>query len=1720
MLFCNYYIFTKVFMNLLKIKKISSVILILSLFGQNFLFSVGEIFASNPVNNFVTQKYNRVKNESDKVKDKLLNKINSIKWLENAQVDLGNNLSIKSIRNINKKSSWDRRKDMKEILSWVDTKFNTKSSNIDFSQVQVMDDKISSWIHIRFKQTYKWIPVYWKEVVVHEDSDNDITSLSTDLSSDISIDTNAKISSNEAVNVWKNLLNSSKNIKITKSPILIIYPITDTDNVLAYNYEISAKNSDTNKQERWIFFIDANKWKVILHYNSIMDLLPSAYWYSVTISWSKMNSEDWSVVTFTWRRDTTNGTYFLANTNLKYFVRNSSSSWVYADPSGWAYRYSSDWGTSDPIEISAAKNIDTTLQFFKTNFNFTTSNIRTLSWWYSMPVRVHINMDNAYWDWYGINIGDWDWVTDGSLATLDVMWHEFSHGWTENTSNLTYYWEPWALNESFSDIMWANIEFYWQQDGTTSYPNKVAWKSDWLMWEDVAYSGAFRDMRDPQRYNQPSRYLWTNWYSSWWDNGWVHYNSSIQNFFYYLLVNGWSGNNDWISYSLSWIWLNTASDLAYRTNSYYMMPNYNYALARIAWINAANSMDVTWNLASSVKQAWDAVGVYSDLLDQYNNIIDYEFSSWSVIPSEFSSTWSALWSTDNSTWALFVGSLVSWTIWNLQTSSISRSWTTNSWYLWFWLKTSSEAWYDNLNFYIDNKLYYSKSGINPWWFYNQLVPGGQHTFSWKYKKDTNYTWWLDKAWIDEITLPIWSSWSFSFPSNSYVVSNSWANYISWSTVPLTLISNKSDSTIYFSWWDVTSSSYTFSWTNSWNTSIAVTSWSGNKNISATLIDKLWNSKVLTWSIIRDEQWPLWPVISSSGLTIFNSWSINLTWNTPVDSWIWADNRYYYELTNDYNAYFSTWIVNWTWLIKSLWSDWEYDFSIRWYDLLWNIWEASTGGFIVDNNSPTVFGTFLSWEYTNTWMNILKIVSTEPINYTISSTWITSDLTWLTNSWVMFFPLTFSWWDWLKTIRVDYSDLAGNTWSIDSQVTLDTTAPTYILNVYDWFITQWTSFTLTWSVDDWYSWVGSLSINWLYLSWVLSLWNSNISLLAGINNINFIFSDTLWNTTSTWVNIIRTSLSNNVWSLINSTWSALVTFNTDILSTGAVLYWTSSTNLDNYIEWSFYSTGHSMILPSLITNTTYYYKVLWKNLWFSWTTSNIYSFNTPREILDMSWTQVATWAVILSGATSSGIVFNSSSGTATIFSNDWYSSVILNLGWLAITASWADWDWILQWPEIYNTWLTINDSWYAKIGSLYEIWNFNSSLSLSWNSAIVSIYVWASYNSKTLRVYRSEDKISFANFTSCVVSSWICQFNTDHFSLFALWEPADSTPDWFSIGAITNSELSQVYTSNTIVISWINIPATVTISTWSYMINSWSYVSQSWTVNNGDRITMKLISSSSYSTQNSIVLNIWWVPWLFYVTTKAEPISSGWWGWWWGGGWWIYISGNSSTTTSTWSSITTTSSSGTSYTVTNSNNPGTTVVTNTKRNIKKAKLKVDFSDTWDSFAKDDINILVDKWIIKWFSDGTFRPNNNATRAEFLAITMKSFNIDLTSTSPNSFSDIDSSVSWIKSYVIKAKELGIISWQTISWRLVFRPNDSITRAEALAILFKIANIDTKSTKTLEFKDEFNSWMIPYVIKAKELGIISWQTISWRLVFRPNDSITRAETSRIIIKTLWIK
>ncbi len=72
----------------------------------------------------------------------------------------------------------------------------------------------------------------------------------------------------------------------------------------------------------------------------------------------------------------------------------------------------------------------------------------------------------------------------------------------------------------------------------------------------------------------------------------------------------------------------------------------------------------------------------------------------------------------------------------------------------FYLKTSTEADYDQLFFYIDSTYQGSWSGETPWTRVAYPVPAGEHIFKWSYKKDIGEDIGEDRVWIDYIIFPV------------------------------------------------------------------------------------------------------------------------------------------------------------------------------------------------------------------------------------------------------------------------------------------------------------------------------------------------------------------------------------------------------------------------------------------------------------------------------------------------------------------------------------------------------------------------------------------------------------------------------------------------------------------------------------------------------------------------------------------------------------------------------------------------------------------------------------------------------------------------------------------------------------------------------------------------------------------------------------------------------
>ncbi|MEX1001302.1 MAG: M4 family metallopeptidase [Crocinitomicaceae bacterium] len=214
-------------------------------------------------------------------------------------------------------------------------------------------------------------------------------------------------------------------------------------------------------------------------------------------------------------------------------------------------------------------------------------------------VHYDVNYANAFWDGQRMTYGDGDGTNWSPLTALDIAGHEITHGLTNFTADLVYQAESGALNESFSDIFGTSVE---------NYARPTNW--NWLIGEDIG--SALRSMNNPNAYGDPDTYFGNNWASlTGGDNGGVHTNSGVQNFWYYLLVEGGSGTNDNSdSYSVTGIGFGDASEIAFRNLTVYLTPNSDFADARFYSIQSATDLfGGCTPQVESCTNAWYAVGV-------------------------------------------------------------------------------------------------------------------------------------------------------------------------------------------------------------------------------------------------------------------------------------------------------------------------------------------------------------------------------------------------------------------------------------------------------------------------------------------------------------------------------------------------------------------------------------------------------------------------------------------------------------------------------------------------------------------------------------------------------------------------------------------------------------------------------------------------------------------------------------------------------------------------------------------------------------------------------------------------------------------------------------------------------------------------------------------------------------------------------------------------------
>ena len=184
-----------------------------------------------------------------------------------------------------------------------------------------------------------------------------------------------------------------------------------------------------------------------------------------------------------------------------------------------------------------------------------------------------------------------------------MVGHELTHGVTDYTSNLFYYYQSGAINESFSDL-WG--EFIDLTNGSGTDTDAVKWK----LGEDLpSSSGIIRDMKYPTLYSDPDKMTsaYYDYDTDFSDNGGVHTNSGINNKAVYLMTDGDTFNGKTVTglgiTKVAKIYYEAQAHLLTSGSNYYDLYQYLYQ----ACLTLVDTSGITSDDCLEVRDATDAV---------------------------------------------------------------------------------------------------------------------------------------------------------------------------------------------------------------------------------------------------------------------------------------------------------------------------------------------------------------------------------------------------------------------------------------------------------------------------------------------------------------------------------------------------------------------------------------------------------------------------------------------------------------------------------------------------------------------------------------------------------------------------------------------------------------------------------------------------------------------------------------------------------------------------------------------------------------------------------------------------------------------------------------------------------------------------------------------------------------------------------------------------------
>lgn len=162
------------------------------------------------------------------------------------------------------------------------------------------------------------------------------------------------------------------------------------------------------------------------------------------------------------------------------------------------------------------------------------------------------------------------------------------------------------------------------------------------------------------------------------------------------------------------------------------------------------------------------------------------------------------------------------------------------------------------------------------------------------------------------------------------------------------------------------------------------------------------------------------------------------------------------------------------------------------------------------------------------------------------------------------------------------------------------------------------------------------------------------------------------------------------------------------------------------------------------------------------------------------------------------------------------------------------------------------------------------------------------------------------------------------------------------------------------------------------------------------------------------------------------------------------------------------------------------------------------DISDKKLSEAVDVMTKFGILNGYEDGTFRPNNEITRAEFSKVIIETIMTDeKVSGDEAKFIDVKEN-HWAKGYIYLSRKLGIVNGMTID---TFAPESNITYEQAVKMIVAALGYDKQAS-------ENGGWPTGYLSVAKDLDITKG------ISFNPEANATRGDVVLMLNNALNIE